>query len=85
MISIRAEAAKVESGEWPAQDNPLHNAPHTQADVIGDWAHPYSRETAVFPLPYVAANKFWPTVKRIDDVFGDRNLVCSCPSTDNYA
>ncbi|MDR3427670.1 aminomethyl-transferring glycine dehydrogenase [Silvimonas sp.] len=85
MISIRAEAAKVQSGEWPAEDNPLHNAPHTQADVVGEWSHPYSREVAVFPLPYVATNKFWPTVKRIDDVFGDRNLVCSCPSMDSYA
>ncbi|MCW3481411.1 aminomethyl-transferring glycine dehydrogenase [Neisseriaceae bacterium JH1-16] len=84
MIAIRAEVAKVEQGVWPADDNPLRNAPHIQADVIGEWNHAYSREEAVFPLPYVAENKFWPSVNRIDDVYGDRNLVCSCPSTDAY-
>ncbi|MDN0081421.1 aminomethyl-transferring glycine dehydrogenase [Crenobacter sp. SG2305] len=84
MIAIREEVAKVEQGIWPAEDNPLKNAPHVQADVIGEWAHPYSREEAVFPLPYVAENKFWPSVNRIDDVYGDRHLVCSCPSVDAY-
>jgi len=84
MIAIRAEVAKVEQGVWPAEDNPLRNAPHIQADVISEWNHPYSREEAVFPLPYVAENKFWPSVNRIDDVYGDRNLVCSCPSVDAY-
>jgi len=73
MTAIRAEIAKVERGEWDAADNPLKNAPHTQADLTGDWTHPYSREEAAFPVPGVAENKFWPTVNRIDDVWGDRN------------
>ncbi|MFN4148362.1 MAG: glycine dehydrogenase (aminomethyl-transferring), partial [Rhodocyclaceae bacterium] len=82
MIGIRAEIRKVEEGIWPREDNPLKNAPHTQADVVGDWHHPYSREIAVLPLPWVAANKFWPSVNRIDDVYGDRNLVCTLPLGD---
>jgi len=73
MTAIRAEIAKVESGEWDAVDNPLKNAPHTQADLAGEWTHPYSREQAAFPVAGVAENKFWPTVNRIDDVWGDRN------------
>ena len=79
MTSIREEIRKIEQGFWPADNNPLKNAPHTQADIIdADWHRPYSREEAVFPLPWVAANKFWPSVNRIDDVYGDRNLFCSC-------
>ncbi len=79
MASIRNEIRKIEQGVWPADNNPLKNAPHTQADIIdADWNRPYSREEAVFPLPWVAANKFWPSVNRIDDVYGDRNLFCSC-------
>lgn len=79
MISIREEIHRIEKGEWPAHDNPLHNAPHTQQDVVAaEWPHPYSREEAVFPLPYVRENKFWPGVNRIDDVYGDRNLCCAC-------
>ena len=79
MASIRNEIRKIEQGVWPADNNPLKNAPHTQADIIGaDWDRPYSREEAVFPLPWVAANKFWPSVNRIDDVYGDRNLFCAC-------
>jgi glycine dehydrogenase len=86
MISIRNEIRKIEAGEWPATDNPLKHAPHTQADVItGEWNRPYSKETAVFPLPYVAANKFWPSVNRIDDVYGDRNLFCACVPMEDYA
>jgi glycine dehydrogenase len=84
MIAIRAEVDKVEKGEWPAENNPLRNAPHSIADVASEWERPYSREVALFPLPYVLENKFWPSVNRIDDVYGDRNLVCSCPSTDSY-
>ena len=75
---------KVERGEWPKDDNPLVNAPHTAADVTGEWVHPYSREEAVFPLPFVRENKFWPSVNRVDDVYGDRNLVCSCPPMEAY-
>ncbi len=85
MISIREEIRQIENGSWPADNNPLKHAPHTQADIIADWDRPYSRQQAVFPLPWVAANKFWPSVNRIDDVFGDRNLNCGCPSMDAYA
>ena len=85
MISIREEIAKVESGEWDAIDNPLHNAPHTLADICdSNWNRSYDRQLAAYPAEAVARNKFWPTVNRIDDVFGDRNLVCSCPSVDMY-
>ena len=85
LLSIRAEIAQVEQGAWPADNNPLKHAPHTEADVVGEWARPYSRETAVFPLPWVRDNKFWPSVNRIDDVYGDRNLICSCPTLDAYS
>lgn len=85
MICIREEIAKVESGEWDASDNPLHNAPHTLADICdSDWSRSYSRELAAYPVEAVKRNKFWPTVNRIDDVFGDRNLICSCPTLDAY-
>jgi glycine dehydrogenase len=84
MIAIRAEIAKIEQGIWPADDNPLKNAPHTQADVIGTaWKRSYSVAEAVFPLPWVAANKFWPSVNRIDDVYGDRHLFCACAPIDD--
>lgn len=80
MISIREEIRGVETGRWPAKNNPLKNAPHTQADILeADWNRPYSRTEAVHPLPWVSENKFWPSVNRIDDVFGDRNLVCHLP------
>ncbi len=85
MISIRNEIAKVQSGEWDATDNPLHNAPHTLADICdSDWNRSYDRQTAAYPVSAVARNKFWPSVNRIDDVYGDRNLVCSCPTLDAY-
>ena len=84
MISIRNEIRQIEAGTWPTDNNPLVNAPHTQADLVGDWTHPYSREQAVFPLPWVAENKFWPSVNRIDDVYGDRNLHCSCVPMEAY-
>ena len=86
MIAIRAEIRRIENGELPADNNPLKHAPHSQADVIeGEWTRPYSRTEAVFPLPWVKANKFWPSVNRIDDVYGDRNLNCACPPMDAYA
>jgi glycine dehydrogenase len=86
LISIREEIRKVESGAWPADDNPLKRAPHTQADLAdAEWNRPYSRQVAVFPLPWVAENKFWPAVNRIDDVYGDRNLFCACPPLEDYA
>ncbi len=84
MVCIRDEVRKVESGEWTAEDNPLHNAPHTLADITSEWNRGYTISEAVFPVPAAAANKFWPTVNRIDDVYGDRNLICSCPSVDTY-
>ena len=86
MASIRNEIRKIEQGVWPADNNPLKNAPHTQADIIdANWNRPYSREEAVFPLPWVAANKFWPSVNRIDDVYGDRNLFCACAPMSDYS
>ena len=85
--SIKAEALKAKAGEdnWTLENNPLVNAPHTAAMVTtGEWTYPYSRETAAFPLPYIRANKFWPSVARVDDAYGDKNLMCSCPSIENY-
>ncbi|MDT9691941.1 aminomethyl-transferring glycine dehydrogenase [Streptomyces sp. P9(2023)] len=84
MIAIRGEIEKVASGEWPADDNPLANAPHTAAALGGEWNHAYSRDEAVFPAGVSAADKYWPPVRRIDGAFGDRNLVCSCPPLDEY-
>lgn len=85
MISIREEVRKVEQGEWPQDNNPLHHAPHTLADITAaEWDRPYDRHTAVYPVAAVAENKFWPSVNRIDDVYGDRNLMCSCPAIDDY-
>ncbi|MHA7880490.1 MAG: aminomethyl-transferring glycine dehydrogenase [Saccharospirillum sp.] len=84
MMGIRQEIDKVKQGEWPADNNPLVRAPHTQADVMADWGRPYSRETAVFPSEAMRAAKYWPAVNRVDNVYGDRNLVCSCPTTDSY-
>ncbi|UXZ05062.1 aminomethyl-transferring glycine dehydrogenase [Moraxella nasicaprae] len=83
---IKQEALKVKAGAdgWTADNNPLVNAPHTQSVIVGEWDRPYSREVGAFPLPYVKAHKFWPSVGRVDDVYGDKNLICSCPSIDNY-
>ncbi|RBM04930.1 aminomethyl-transferring glycine dehydrogenase [Streptomyces sp. PT12] len=91
MIAIRREIDRVGSGEWPKDDNPLVNAPHTAAQLSGEWAHPYSREEAVFPAGGGQADgqggtgKYWPPVRRVDGAFGDRNLVCSCPPVAEYA
>ncbi|WP_328337324.1 aminomethyl-transferring glycine dehydrogenase [Streptomyces violaceus] len=84
MIAIRSEIEKVGSGEWPADDNPLRGAPHTAGALAGEWEHAYSREEAVFPAGVTASDKYWPPVRRIDQAFGDRNLVCSCPPLDAY-
>ncbi|GHE85890.1 aminomethyl-transferring glycine dehydrogenase [Thalassotalea profundi] len=85
MTCIRDEIRKVEQGEWTLENNPLHNAPHTLADITdANWDRDYSIAQAVFPVPAAAANKFWPTVNRIDDVYGDRNLICSCPPVSTY-
>jgi glycine dehydrogenase len=85
MCSIRDEIRRIETGEWTLDASPLKHAPHTEADMIGDWTRPYSRQQAVFPLPWVAENKFWPFVNRIDDVHGDRNLFCGCVPMENYS
>ncbi len=86
MISIRNEIRKIENGAWPADNNPLKHAPHTQADIIAaDWDRPYTRQEATLPLPWVAENKFWPSVNRIDDVYGDRNLFCACVPMEAYS
>ena len=84
MIAIRAEIERVATGEWPADDNPLRNAPHTAATIAGEWSHPYSREVAVYPTGSVRADKYWPPVRRIDQGYGDRNLMCSCPPLSAY-
>ena len=84
-ISIRKEVKMVQNGVFDKQDNPLKNAPHTNLELSSDsWTHQYTREQAAFPLTYLKANKFWPPVARVDNVHGDRNLICSCPSLDSY-
>jgi glycine dehydrogenase len=86
MIAIRREIAKVESGEWPQDNNPLKHAPHTAASLMGaDWDRPYSREVGAFPVASLKAVKYWPTVGRVDNVYGDRNLFCSCVPIAEYA
>jgi glycine dehydrogenase len=85
MISIRGEIQAVVGGKADPKDNVLKNAPHTAAAVASDeWAHPYSRQSAAFPLPFVRAHKFWPSVGRIDNPYGDRNLFCACPPIEDY-
>ncbi|QTR49162.1 aminomethyl-transferring glycine dehydrogenase [Candidatus Thiothrix anitrata] len=84
MIAIREEIRKVQEGVWPADNNPLVNAPHTLDDLVNAWERPYSQTEAVFPQGVSPTAKYWPTVNRIDNVYGDRNLVCSCPSVDSY-
>lgn len=86
MIAIREEMDKVGKGEWPLDNNPLVNAPHTQVDLMSEgWEHPYTREVACFPSAQTKDSKYWPTVNRVDNVYGDRNLICSCPSIESYA
>ena len=93
MITIKAEADAVLAGQWPADDNPLHNAPHTAASIAGEWNHPYSREKAVYPFAdgldaatrtMRVRSKYWAPVRRIDNAYGDRNLVCSCPPPEAF-
>jgi glycine dehydrogenase len=86
MIAIRAEIRAIEQGRSDPRDNPLKNAPHTAAEVMADsWTHAYSRQQAAFPLAWVAARKYWPPVKRVDNVHGDRHLVCTCAPLEAYA
>jgi glycine dehydrogenase len=85
MIAIKGEIDRVAAGDWPADDNPLHNAPHTAACIAADWDHPYSRELAAFPAGVDPRSKYWPPVRRIDGAYGDRHLVCACPPVGEYA
>ncbi len=86
MIEIKAEADAVAAGRWPADDNPLVNAPHTAVSLIaGEWTHAYTREEAAYPVPSLVAGKYWPPVRRIDQAYGDRNLVCACPPVEAFA
>ncbi|MQY44201.1 aminomethyl-transferring glycine dehydrogenase [Epibacterium sp. SM1969] len=84
MLSIRAEAQAVIDGKMDAENNPLKHAPHTVRDLVGDWERPYSREEACFPPGALGVDKYWPPVNRVDNAYGDRNLVCTCPSMDEY-
>jgi glycine dehydrogenase len=86
LVSIRAEIQQIEMGVMDAEDNPLRNAPHTAASVTAtEWEHAYTREQAAFPAAWTREHKFWPTVRRVDNAYGDRNLVCACPPIDAYA
>ena len=84
MIAIREEIARVQAGEWTPEDSPLRGAPHTSRAIVGDWNRPYDRQLAVFPAGY-DPDKYWPPVSRIDQAYGDRNLVCACPSPEAFA
>jgi len=86
MIAIRGEIAAVAAGTADRVDNVLKHAPHTALECMAErWTHPYSRTQAAFPLPWVAASKYWPPVKRVDNVYGDRNLACTCAPLEAYA
>ncbi|EMC8777861.1 aminomethyl-transferring glycine dehydrogenase [Providencia rettgeri] len=84
MLAIRDEIDQVVKGQWTLEDNPLVNSPHVQTELAGEWPHSYSRELAVFPTEQTKANKYWPAVKRLDDVYGDRHLHCSCVPIEDY-
>lgn len=84
MIAIREEIRAVEQGRLDKEDNPLKNAPHTAAELVGEWHHGYSREQAVYPVQSLVEAKYWPPVGRVDNVYGDRNLICACPSIEAY-
>jgi glycine dehydrogenase len=85
MLSIRAEVDAIEAGELDAENNPLRNAPHTVEDLVGEWTRPYSREQGCFPPGAFRVDKYWPPVNRVDNAWGDRHLVCTCPPMDDYA
>ena len=85
MISIYAEMKAIADGRQDQKDNLLKNAPHTVRQIASDkWDHPYSRQEAAFPAPWTQEHKFWPAVGRIDNVYGDRNLFCSCPAVEDF-
>ena len=85
MLAIRAEIEQVADGVWPLDESPLHHAPHTAEDLLGEWTRPYSRELGAFPVASVRASKYFPPVSRIDAAYGDRNLICSCEPLESYA
>ena len=85
MVSIHDEIQKVISGEWDKDNNPLKNAPHTAHEMTSEWTYPYTRQEALYPVESLVANKYFPPVKRIDNVYGDRNLFCSCVTTEDFA
>ena len=85
MLSIREEIRLIEDGRYPKDNNPLSNAPHTVQDLVGTWERPYSREQGCFPPGAFKVDKYWPPVNRIDNVYGDRHLVCTCPPMSEYA
>ena len=85
LLSIREEIKSIEEGKSDKKENPLKNAPHTQFVITADeWKHPYSRQQAAFPLYYVTQNKFWPSVARVNNTYGDRNLICTCEPIESY-
>jgi glycine dehydrogenase len=85
MISIHAEMQAIANGQTDRQNNLLKNAPHTMQQVSADqWQRPYAREQAAYPVPWLRDHKFWPSVARIDNVYGDRNLFCSCPPLEGF-
>jgi glycine dehydrogenase len=84
MLGIAEEARAIAEGRMDRTNNPLKNAPHTVEDLVGEWERPYSREAACYPAGAFRVDKYWPPVNRVDNVYGDRNLVCSCPPTDAY-
>jgi len=85
MLAIREEARAIEDGRMDPVNNPLKNAPHTVEDLVGEWDRPYSREQACYPPGAFRVDKYWSPVNRVDNVYGDRNLVCSCPPLEDYA
>ncbi|MNL47865.1 Glycine dehydrogenase [compost metagenome] len=85
MLAIREEARAIEEGRMDKVNNPLKNAPHTVEDLVGDWDRPYSREQACYPPGAFRVDKYWSPVNRVDNVFGDRNLICTCPPVESYA
>ena len=85
MIAVKGEIDRVAAGEWPHAESPLAHAPHTAEDLLAaDWARPYTREQAAYPVPTLRRDKYWPPVSRIDGGYGDRNLVCACPPPEAF-
>ena len=85
LIMIKQEIDKIKSGKFDKIDNPIKNAPHTDSELASDnWTHKYSREEAAYPAKFLRASKFWPPVARVDNVYGDKNIFCTCPSMDEF-